>query len=1194
MFTPPEEFDDYVIVRALGRGTTGEVYLAEDAVLSRPVAIKFISGIEPDLASRQRFLMEARTAARIQHPNVVAVYRVGELEGRPYIVSELVRGSSLAEVPPMPWSAALDLAIELARGLAAAHRRGVVHSDIKPGNAMVTEDGVAKLVDFGLARVVQEGAGTDDTAPSLVGTPDYMAPEVWAGRAPSRRSDVYSFGALLFELVAGTPPHGDLDARQLATAGAAPDLKERVPEVDARLARLVARCLERDPELRYPSGEELREALELLHPSRTQLAGARDQNPYRGLRPFESAQRGLFFGRGLEVSALVERLRTDPVVVVTGDSGVGKSSLCRAGVIPAILDGALGAGRAWEPLTLIPGRRPLLALATALGDPTMVSRLLADPEALPRELHRRAGEHGLVLFVDQMEELVTVGDPEEVAAIDVGLARISEGMAGVRLITTLRADFLSRMAALPRLGRELSRLLFFVAPLPPERLRDVITGPAAATGTTFESEAMITTLVEATAQAGGGGLPLLSFALAELWEARDRDRGMITEAALTTMGGVAGALARHGDAVLASMVAETRVQARRVLLRLVTSLGTRVRRTEAELTVNDGTRAALAALVAGRLLVVHDGEDGATYELAHEVLVRGWGTLRGWLDADAEDRARRERLTVAATEWTRVGRRPDATYQGPQLLEARALDATNLTPLERDFVTASNRATRVRTWRRRAAIIGVMLLLVTIVVVQRRIAASQLASDVESEIDAARVLLTSARSAADQQSQLGRAALTRFDADDVEAGEVLWRQVEAERTAADAAFAAAGGRLETALAKDPTRADVRALLADVLGERAELADRVHDVERRDELIGRLAAYDTDGSRRAQWNQPAVLRVDAPPGTVLQLAPPPLATQPGSTNFVVKPGSYLLTAVRPGHEPVRMPVLARRGMTRVLVTLPRIGAIPANFVYIPAGSFLTGSGADTEIRHDFMQAPPLHERTTGAFLISRTEVTIGEYLTFVAAQPVALQPSLLPAIPSKITGGLSIVRDGDGWRLDMRPRELGYVGRWGEPLYYPGRTEHVRQDWQKLPITAITALQAERYAAWMAATGRVPGARLCHELEWERAARGADGRSYPGGDQLDTTAANIDVTHSFELGGLDEVGLHSQVPSPFGLLDMSGNAYELTRSAAGYVGRGGSYYYDRPTAHLANRTAMAADLRDASLGTRLCADAPAVR
>ena len=201
-FEPPDEFDDYVILRKLGRGATGQVYLAEDSVLARPIAIKFI-GADPDPAARQRFLMEARAAARIQHPNVVSVYRVGELGDRPYIVSELVRGTALSDVArPMPWTAALAIAIDLGRGLAAAHRRGVVHCDIKPSNVMMTEDGVAKLVDFGLAHVLREG--TDDAARAFAGTPDYMAPEVWAGKPFDRQ--------ILLAKIGNVQPAGDLRA----------------------------------------------------------------------------------------------------------------------------------------------------------------------------------------------------------------------------------------------------------------------------------------------------------------------------------------------------------------------------------------------------------------------------------------------------------------------------------------------------------------------------------------------------------------------------------------------------------------------------------------------------------------------------------------------------------------------------------------------------------------------------------------------------------------------------------------------------------------------------------------------------------------------------------------------------------------------------------------------------------------------
>ncbi|HEU0030163.1 MAG TPA: bifunctional serine/threonine-protein kinase/formylglycine-generating enzyme family protein [Kofleriaceae bacterium] len=1195
-FEPPAEFDDYLIVQELGRGQMGRVYLATDAVLARSVAIKFIAGVEPDLAARQRFLMEARAAARIQHPNVLSIYRVGELGDRPFIVSELVRGKSLVDVPrPMAWDQLLPIAIELARGLAAAHRKGVVHCDLKPGNAMVTEDGVAKLVDFGLARVVHDGS--DDDEGPMVGTPDYMAPEVWAGRSPSRRSDVYSFGAMLYELVSGATPHADVlaaDLPHVIQERAPRELHDRVPEVDVRFSRLVSRCLEIDPERRFPSGEELREALEQIHPSRAHAIRA-DENPYRGLRTFEASHRGLFFGRGLEIGAIVERLRTDSIVIVTGDSGVGKSSLLRAGVVPAVVDGALGGGRSWQTLTMLPGRRPLAALAAALGDPGITARVLADPETLPRELHRRAGDGGLLLFVDQMEELVTVGDPDEVAALDAGLALISEGMASVRLVTTVRADFLSRIATLPRLGRELSRLLYFVSPLPPERIRDVITGPASVTGVQFESEAMIGALVEATAQAGSGGLPLLSFALAELWEARDRDKRTITTTALDTMGGVAGALARHGDAVLAGMPAADRVHARRVLLRLVTSVGTRVRRTESELSVGEGTRVALDALVKGRLLVVHDGDDGATYELAHEVLVRGWGTLREWLDADADDRARRERVAAAAAEWQRVGKRSDLTWRGPRLVEAKRLELAALTALERDFIHASVRTVRRRTWLARLSAAGVIGLVVLAFWIQRRIAHDRLTEAVDADVAAARGVLETARAADAKQRELATQAFAKFDAGDTAAGEQLWTQVLAARATAEKAYRSAGGSVETALGKDPSRDDVRALLGDILLDRALLADTLRANDRRDELAARLVAYDVDGSRRARFDAPARLVVDAPADADLVLEPSGRVLGRGHVETREPPGSYVVVARAPGREPVRYPVMLARGRSaRVALELPAASTIPQGYVYIPPSTFLYGSKADEEVRLGFLTAVPLHERaSTQGYVIGQTEITIADWLEFVAAQPADAQAKLLPALPTKVSGGLILERDPEtGWRIVYQPTDRVLTARWGEPLVYPGRTQHARQDWRRFPITGISAGDVEAYAAWLDRTGRLPGARLCTELEWEHAARGADGRAYPAGEQLADDDANIDATYRPYMG-LDAVGSHARAVGPFGLVDMSGNAFEWTRAESGseYVVRGGSYWNDRKTANLANRATMAPTMRDAVLGARLCASSP---
>ena len=141
----------YELGRQLGAGGMARVYLGHDRLLDRQVAVKFVSAL--DASSLQRFLDEARAVARVQHPNVVTLHRVGQLESRPYLITEYVRGQSLEQLArPLPWPRVLPLAIDLARGLGAAHRQGVLHRDVKPGNALVTEQGELKLVDFGQAE----------------------------------------------------------------------------------------------------------------------------------------------------------------------------------------------------------------------------------------------------------------------------------------------------------------------------------------------------------------------------------------------------------------------------------------------------------------------------------------------------------------------------------------------------------------------------------------------------------------------------------------------------------------------------------------------------------------------------------------------------------------------------------------------------------------------------------------------------------------------------------------------------------------------------------------------------------------------------------------------------------------------------------------------------------------------------------
>jgi formylglycine-generating enzyme required for sulfatase activity len=1243
----------------------GFVYLAYDTLLARHVAVKFVASLEPDAAGRQRFLTEARAAARIQHPNVVGVYRVGELEEHPYLISEFVRGQTLDRIPkPMPWRDALQIGVELARGLGAAHRKGVLHRDIKPSNAILAEDGTAKLFDFGLAKLLEgpreerpdgpeepatpkevpaapataavtamflpeggasEGASRESgqltRVGAVMGTPDYMAPEVWRGEPATRRSDVYSLGGLLYELCAGHPPHADVPLQKLGRTVQerdVPPLLQRNRAVDPRLAGIVDRCLRRDPTERFASGDELREALEQLVRSTSGVA-VPVGNPYRGLRAFESEHRALFFGRSAEIGVLLDRLRAEPFVVVTGDSGVGKSSLCRAGVLPLVTDGALEDGRPWSVLTVVPGRHPLAAVAGVLGrhlgiaEADLARKIGEDAGGAAHEIRTRLGEgKGLVLFVDQLEELCTLATPLEAECVDDLLATLAAGVPGVRLVATVRTDFLTRAAALPRLGAAISGAIYVLRPLPPERIREVIIGPAEITGTVFESETLAETLCAATTGAAGA-LPLLEFALAELWEARDTERGMITEGALASLGGVGGALAKHADAVLAAMLPAERAAARAVLLRLVSADGTRVRRTLPEVTGGvPAAAAALDALVRGRLAVAYETEEGTACELAHEVLTQGWGTMRRWLHEDADKQLVRERLSQGAAEWKRLGRSPGALWSAVQIAEAAALDAPDLHADESQFLLASGRAVRRARWLRRGAVIGAPLLVAILYFAMELKARHEVARRVDAHLGAARGAVREAETRSKEASALRDEALKYFETGRPEPGEVSWARALSLGAEAERAYQRAAQALEAALGQDPAREDVRSLFSRVLFERARNAEREGRASQRDELVERLALYDDSGELLRAWRAPATLAVETRPrgalvsaqryaedearklrlGRVVELGTAPL------TGARLAPGSYLLTLRALGRAQVRYPLLLGRGEELgINVELPPEAAVPKGYAYIPRGRFLFGAGGDEDIRRKFLETVPLHTVATEAYLIGEREVSFAEWIEFLGALAPAERRRRTPDVPVRVAGtkdGVSLREvEPSTWEVTLTAAGHTYAARAGEVIRYPNRSRRAVQDWLKLPVTGVSAQDAQAYTDWLSRSGRLPGARLCTEYEWERAGRGADDREFPHGRRLDADDANFDETYGKRPGamGLDEVGTHPASRSPFGLDDLTGNAWEWTISslAAGqFVARGGSGLYDQKTSQLTNRQVSFPTLRDAQLGVRVCA------
>ena len=249
----------YRLERRLGRGGMAVVHLGHDAVLDRPVAIKlFAEGLGDDEDLRERFLREGRFAAKLSHPHVVAVFDTGEEDGRPYIVMEYVEGASLAEELARrnfePGEVA-ELGRQACAGLAHAHAAGLVHRDVKPQNLLLRTDGLLKVADFGIARGGIDGTITQ--VGTLLGTASYMAPEVADGRPATAVSDLYSLGAVLYELLAGVPPRRIESLADLIDDRPIRPLRELVTDAPPALANTIMRCLDRDPLHRPRSAADL-------------------------------------------------------------------------------------------------------------------------------------------------------------------------------------------------------------------------------------------------------------------------------------------------------------------------------------------------------------------------------------------------------------------------------------------------------------------------------------------------------------------------------------------------------------------------------------------------------------------------------------------------------------------------------------------------------------------------------------------------------------------------------------------------------------------------------------------------------------------------------------------------------------------------------------------------------------------------
>ncbi|HEX6400536.1 MAG TPA: BTAD domain-containing putative transcriptional regulator, partial [Actinomycetota bacterium] len=650
-----EPLRGYRLMEKIGEGTTGVVFRGLQPRVERDVAVKVLHHrLVSDGAFVRRFEPEAQAVAGLEHPHIAPLFDYWREPDGAYLVTRYMRGGSLRALEergePLAPERRATIVRQVASALAFAHRQGIAHGNVRTSNVLFDAEANAYLGDFRI------GVG----APATI------------------EDDLEQLDAIARRLVGDVPGIlGWLEADDGASGAAA-----------------------------------LVEALQPGPPSpREALVGTDARNPYKGLRPFGEADAGDFFGRAELVDRLIARLNEpgpgSRFLSVVGPSGSGKSSVVRAGLVPAIRAGALADGGSVLVSELFPGTHPFDELEVAL------LRLSARP--IPRLRDRlEEGSRGLlevvgdafpeesevVVVVDQFEEVFTLTRDvrEREAFLEALRVASADPASRIRVIVTLRADFFDRPLATPRFGELLGRRTETVTPLTPDELEQAIRGPAERVGVPPEPGLVAEIVADVVHQPGA--LPLLQYALTELFERREDERLRLEP--YVAMGGVAGAVSARADRLYEASGPEGRRAIRQVLLRLVT-LGegrqdTRRRVVRSELDVLDIDPEAVDGVLEayGRhRLLTFDREPTTrepTVEIAHEALLTSWNRLRNWIDEAREGLRLERQVAQAGAEWRGAERDRSFLLRGARLDQASTwAESTDLAvgSHEREFLKAS-------------------------------------------------------------------------------------------------------------------------------------------------------------------------------------------------------------------------------------------------------------------------------------------------------------------------------------------------------------------------------------------------------------------------------------------------------------------------------------------------------------------------
>ena len=684
----------YELIRLIGEGGKGQVWAARDIRLGRRVAIKFIS--LPNKESAEDFLVEARATAQCQHENIIVIHQVEEHQGVPYMVLEYLEGKPLDELVSggaVSVRRAVDISTCILRALVEAHRNGVVHRDLKPANVVRTNNGTVKVLDFGLAIASSQRkhlAGNDTASlgqksGEYQGTPAYMAPEQLKGIPATEQADLWAFGVTFYTMLAGCHPLGETITledlvhvsdmqRKMPSAGA-------LPGVPKAVATIIDRCLAKDLSKRYTSAAEVLARLEAFGTKPVDSGHVEGECPYKGLSAFQEDDSGRYFGRRADIRRALSAIDDHALIAVVGPSGTGKSSFIRAGVGPVLSRG----GEDWNVVTSRPGRAPLLGLANIIckmqsrpgREEQFVSRLRREPGFFARAMRKWALNSGkkVLFFVDQFEELYTQEVPlKDRLAYTACLAGVCDDISSpLRLALAMRSDFVERTAEDPGFMEQLKKGLLFLGPLKKDGLREALERPLDMAGYCFETPDLVLSIL-AELEGTNGALPLMQFAATMLWDQRDEELQILTEAAYRGMGGVTGALVAHADQVMNDLGPSSRSSVQAIFQRLVTPEQTReiVALEELALVGTDAflTRELIDSLVQARLLVVNTETREPSVEIIHESLIQNWPVLAQWVEEGREELTFLAQLRAITALWEGRNRNDKTLWRGEALKDA--------------------------------------------------------------------------------------------------------------------------------------------------------------------------------------------------------------------------------------------------------------------------------------------------------------------------------------------------------------------------------------------------------------------------------------------------------------------------------------------------------------------------------------------